>query len=96
MIDWVLKYDYDTNEALKKIQYPSPDSTGPLSYQHASPVKVLYTLPSYVYLTPNDTLRVAAWDVNISCYDKVKIFSQRADGLQITLMKSNMTLKRNC
>jgi len=60
--NWVLKYDYDTNEALKKIQYPSPDSTGPLSYQHASPVKVLYTLPSYVYLTPNDTLRVAAWD----------------------------------
>jgi hypothetical protein len=60
---WVLKYDYDTNEALKKIQYPSPDSTGPLSYQHASPVKVLYTLPPYIYLTPSDTLRVAAWDV---------------------------------
>jgi len=59
---WVLKYDYDTTEAVKKIQYPSPDSTGPLSYQNASPVKVLYTLPSNIYLTPNDTLRVAAWD----------------------------------
>ena len=83
---------------MKKIQYPSPDSTGPLSYQNASPVKVLYTLPSNIYLTPNDTLRVAAWDVNFFFCEFERAYllnSQRQVGHQIILMKSNMILKRN-
>jgi len=58
--NWILKYDYEVKDALKKHHYPALDST---NYQNASPVKVFYILPQYVFIHPNDKIRIAVWDV---------------------------------
>ena len=58
-----MKYDYEPRDALKKIDYPSLDSNGPLSYKNATPIRVLYQLPPYLYVRQNDKIRVAAFDV---------------------------------
>lgn len=58
--NWTLKYDYEVKDALKKHHYPALDST---NYQNASPFKVFYTLPPYVFIHPNDKYRIAVWDV---------------------------------
>lgn len=60
--NWILKYDYEVKDALKKHHYPALDST---NYQNATPVKVFYSLPPYVFIHPNDKIRVAVWDVKI-------------------------------
>ena len=49
-----LKLTYDYNEALKRLSYPATDSNGQVNYSNVNPVKVYYTLPSYVYVHPND------------------------------------------
>lgn len=59
--DLELKKIYNGEDALQKCFYPVPDSTGVINYQSITPVKVFYTLPSYVYIGPNDKIKVALW-----------------------------------
>ena len=49
-----MKFMYTTRNACRKINYPPIDANGQLNYQNAQPVKVIYNLPSYVYIHPTD------------------------------------------
>jgi hypothetical protein len=66
-------------EALKKYSYPALDSSGQVNYANVNPVKVFYTLPSYIWVHPNDRekMRVGVFDRSnntwqTDCVDEIK------------------------
>ena len=73
---------YTTKNALKKINYPPVDANGQLNFQNAQPVKVIYNLPSYVYIHPSDNIQIALWDVRFLFFN-----------LRISKAGSSITLK---
>lgn len=58
-----MKYDYEGKDALRKLFYPPISATGAVNIQNVQSVKIIYTLPKYIFIHPDDKPRVAIFDV---------------------------------
>ena len=54
---WSMRKILSTDDALKCINYPDTSSTS-----QADPVGVIVTLPSYIFTTSKDEIKVGVWD----------------------------------
>ena len=90
--DLELKKIYVGSDALQKLNYPMPDSTGVINYQSITPVKIHFTLPKYTYIGPNDKIKVALWQEETQTWSIEHIEDVKLDYDKKTLTVSTLEL----